>query len=333
MSDARSSSATATTGTAEPRRAYRGRFAPTPSGPLHFGSLVAAVGSWLDARAHGGEWLVRIEDLDPPRERPGAAADILATLDRLGLHWDGEVWHQSRRAAAYEAALAQLAAAGRLRSCHCSRTQLAALPENRLQRSGEELFHPLHCVGRATGDAGAGAMRLRVPDREVRFLDQVQGLQASNVARTVGDFVLRRRDGLIAYQLAVVVDDAAQGITDVVRGCDLLGSTARQILLQEQLDLPRPAYMHLPIAVGNTGIKLSKSEDAPALSRSAPAVQVVAALEFLNQGPPAGLARESLDDVWRWAIAHWQPQRFAGMTGRRIDTVPDAHATTEDSTP
>lgn len=333
MSDARSSSATATTGIAESQRPYRGRFAPTPSGALHFGSLVAAVGSWLDARAHGGEWLVRIEDLDPPRERPGAAADILATLDRLGMHWDGEVWHQSRRAAAYEAALAQLASAGRLRRCHCSRAQLAALPENRMHRSGEELFHPLHCVGGASGAGDAGALRLRVPDQEVRFLDRVQGPQACNVARTVGDFVLKRRDGLFAYQLAVVVDDAAQGITDVVRGCDLLASTARQIVLQEQLELPRLDYMHLPIAVSDTGIKLSKSEDAPALSRSAPAVQVVAALEFLQQGPPAGLARESLTDVWCWAIAHWQPQRFAGVTSRRIDTVPDAHATTEDSTP
>jgi glutamyl-Q tRNA(Asp) synthetase len=154
---------------------------------------------------------------------------------------------------------------------------------------------------------------LRAPDRDIEFVDRVQGQQRSNVARTVGDFVLRRRDGLFAYQLAVVVDDGFQGITDIVRGADLLSSTARQVVLQQALRLPPVTYMHLPIAVGNTGIKLSKSGDAPALSRSSPAAQVVAALEFLHQAPPADLARASLAEVWQWAIAHWQPQRFTGV--------------------
>jgi glutamyl-Q tRNA(Asp) synthetase len=321
VSDAKSSSAIATTGTADPGRAYRGRFAPSPTGPLHFGSLVAAVGSFLDARAHGGAWLVRIEDLDPPRERPGAADDILRTLDRFGLHWDGPVLRQSARADAYEDALARLAADGALRSCLCSRAQLAALPENERREPGEELFHPARCLAPADGAGLPPALRFRAPDRDVEFVDRVQGLQRSNVARAVGDFVLKRRDGPYAYQLAVVVDDAAQGITDVVRGADLLGSTARQIVLQDALRIPRPAYMHLPIAVGLTGLKLSKSEDAPALSRSSPAAQVVAALGFLRQAPPADLGHASLDEVWQWAIGHWRPQRCAGVT---TDTVTHA---------
>ena len=313
MSDARSSSATATTGTAEPARPYRGRFAPSPSGPLHFGSLIAAIGSFLEARTRGGEWLVRIEDVDPPRERPGAADDILATLERFELHWDGPVLRQSARTAAYQAALEQLAAAGSLRPCLCSRAQLATLAENQRRPAGEELFHPPECVALAPGPADVPAWRLRAPDRDVEFMDRVQGIQCSNVARTAGDFVLKRRDGLFAYQLAVVVDDGFQGITDIVRGADLLSSTARQVLLQQALGLPPVTYMHLPIAVSNTGIKLSKSEDAPALSRSSPAAQAVAALEFLRQAPPAGLERAPLAEVWQWAITHWQPGRFTGM--------------------
>jgi len=313
VSDAKSSSATATTGTAEPARPYRGRFAPSPSGPLHFGSLVAAIGSFLEARSRGGEWLVRIEDLDPPREQPGAADEILATLERFELNWDGPVLRQSTRAAAYEAALERLAGSGALRPCLCSRAQLAALPENQRRSAGEELFHPPECIAPSPGPADIPAWRLRAPDRETGFMDRVQGPQSSNVARTVGHFVLKRRDGLYAYQLAVVVDDAFQGITDIVRGADLLSSTARQVVLQQALLLPPVTYMHLPIAVSNTGIKLSKSEDAPALSRSSTAAQAVAALEFLRQAPPAGLARAPLSEVWQWAITHWQPGRVSGV--------------------
>jgi glutamyl-Q tRNA(Asp) synthetase len=319
VSDAKSSSATATTGTADPGRAYRGRFAPSPSGALHFGSLVAAVGSFLDARAHGGCWLVRIEDLDPPRERPGAAGDILRTLERFGLHWDEAVLRQSTRADAYEAALARLAESGALRTCACTRAQLADLPQNQCRTPGDELFHPSECLAPVTAAPLLPALRLRSPDRDVEFVDQVQGVQRSNVARTVGDFVLKRRDGPYAYQLAVVVDDAEQAITNVVRGADLLASTARQIVLQDALRLPHPAYMHLPIAVGTTGLKLSKSEDAPGLSRSSPAAQLVAVLEFLRQAPPPDLGQASLDELWRWAIDHWHPRHCAGVT---TDTLP-----------
>jgi glutamyl-Q tRNA(Asp) synthetase len=334
VSDARSSSATATTGTAEPGRPYRGRFAPSPSGPLHFGSLVAAVGSFLEARVRGGQWLVRIEDLDPPRERPGAADDILRTLDHLGLHWDGPVLRQSARSAAYEAALERLGTAGRLRSCLCSRGQLTALPANQQRGPGEELFHPPQCLAVNSGMTGRPpALRFRAPDCEVEFVDRVQGRQRANVARSVGDFVLKRSDGLFAYQLAVVVDDAEQGVTDIVRGADLLSSTPRQIVLQDALGLRPLTYMHLPIAVSETGLKLSKSEDAPALSRSSSAAQIVAALEFLRQAPPAGLERAPLAEVWQWANAHWQPERIAGIRTGRVTLEQGAHEQTGSSSP
>jgi glutamyl-Q tRNA(Asp) synthetase len=317
VSDARSSSAIATTGIADSPRPYRGRFAPSPSGPLHFGSLVAAVGSFLEARSHGGQWLVRIEDLDPPRVKPGAAEDILATLDRLGLHWDGPVLFQSARTAAYVDAIEHLAAQDRLRPCRCSRSLLAGLPVNRNRTKGDEIFHPAQCPPEAESPDTTPTWRFRAPDRVVEFLDRVQGIQQENVARTVGDFVLRRRDGLVAYQLAVVVDDAAQGVTHVVRGMDLLASTARQILLQEALGVPRPGYLHLPLAVDESGLKLSKSDDAPALTGVAPSAQVVAALDFMRQAPPPELARAPLSVVWAWAIANWQPQHFAGVAAAR----------------
>jgi len=314
VSGAKSSSAIATT--VEVSRPYRGRFAPSPSGPLHFGSLVAAVASWLEARVRSGEWLLRIEDLDPPREKPGAAGDILAALDQLGLHWDGAVLRQSTRLDAYHAALDRLAADGLLRSCTCTRAALAALPENQRPDTGDELFHPPQCLPAAGTPAAGAARRFRVPDRNVEFMDRVQGLQVINVARCVGDFVLRRRDGLFAYQLAVVVDDAEQGISDIVRGADLLSSTPRQILLQRALGLPSVTYMHVPLAVGRDGLKLSKSEDAPGLMLAAPARQAVAALEFLGQEPPSELARGGVAEVWGWAVTHWHPERVAGLVSR-----------------
>jgi glutamyl-Q tRNA(Asp) synthetase len=313
VSDGKSSSAIATTGIAEAPARYRGRFAPSPSGPLHFGSLVAAVGSFLEARVCGGEWLVRIEDLDPLRTRPGAVHGILRTLEQLGLNWDGEVVHQSCRTDAYRAAFDRLRAAGRLQTCHCSRAQLAALPANQARAPGEELVHPDQCLPGSHRTAAAPAWRFRAPDCEIAFVDRVQGPRSENVARTSGDFVVRRRDGLCAYHLAVVVDDADQGITDVVRGADLLDSTARHILLQRALQAPQPTYMHLPLAVDASGVKLSKSADAPAVRHPAPAEPIVAVLEFLRQDPPAALGRARLDEVWAWAIEHWQPSRFSGI--------------------
>ena len=301
-----------------PQPPYRGRFAPSPTGDLHFGSLVAAVGSWLDARSRGGEWRVRIEDLDPPRERPGAADQILRNLDGLGLHWDGPVVRQSTRSEAYAAALDRLQDLGLIRRCSCTRSALAALASNFERSSEDELYHPADCVG-GTGESPGHAIRLRVADRDVQFVDRSLGTVRSNVAAATGDFVLRRRDGLYAYQLAVVVDDAWQGITDLVRGADLLPSTPRQILLQQALVLPTPAYLHLPLAVDDRGRKLSKSEDAPAAGRNGPGDALVAVLGFLRQQPPRGLAAAGRDEVLRWAVAHWHPEYFAGMRERRVD--------------
>ncbi len=298
---------------------YRGRFAPSPSGALHFGSLVAAVGSYLDARTHGGEWLLRIEDLDPPRTRPGATDRIMAELEAYGFQWDGAVLRQSDRFDTYVDAIAQLERAGRLRGCHCSRSVLARLPENvaRPTGTGEELFHPADCVLLEPASALGSALRLRVPAGAVTFDDRSLGPQSLDVAVTGGDFVLRRRDGLYAYQLAVVVDDAAQGITDVVRGCDLLGSTARQVLLQRALGLPAVRYLHLPLAVDDRGLKLSKSGNAPAVGdRDGLTRYLVSVLDFLGQSPPLELAREPLDQVWEWALGHWRIEGFAGCASR-----------------
>jgi glutamyl-Q tRNA(Asp) synthetase len=323
VSGAKSNSATGTTGTAEFSGRYRGRFAPSPTGPLHFGSLVAALGSFLEARTRAGAWLVRIEDLDPPRERPGAADQILRSLEALGLHWDGEVLYQSRRREAYEAALDVLAVAGLTRRCGCSRSALAALPENSCRQPGDELFHPADCIWPLDPGHDPHALRFRARGGTVEFEDRCQGPQRFDVACSIGDFVLRRRDGLIAYQLAVTVDDAEQDISDVVRGADLLSSTPRQLLLQSALDYVHPAYMHLPLAVGDNGLKLSKSDDAPALATAAPGAQLAAVLRFLKQEPPAELAHCRPSEVLDWAIGHWRPERFRGILQQPVGPMPD----------
>jgi len=298
---------------------YRGRFAPSPSGLLHFGSLVAAVGSYLDARAHAGQWLVRIEDLDPPRTRPGAAGHILAQLEAYGMEWDGPVLQQSARFDVYAEAIERLNRLHCLRECTCTRSALARLPENesRPAGTGEELFHPAECLAVDAAHGPGQALRLHVPAGAIAFDDRSLGPQSIDVAATTGDFVLRRRDGLYAYQLAVVVDDAAQGITDVVRGCDLLSSTARQVLLQRALGLPPVRYLHLPLAVDDRGLKLSKSEAAPAIGgQGGMAGQLVAVLEFLGQSPPAALTRAPLREIWDWARANWRVEGFAGCAAR-----------------
>ncbi|MCR6661933.1 MAG: tRNA glutamyl-Q(34) synthetase GluQRS [Luteimonas sp.] len=260
-----------------PPTSYRGRFAPSPTGPLHFGSLVAAFGSWLAARQAGGTWLVRIEDLDPPREVAGAAEAQLRTLTAFGLHPDGPVMRQSERHEAYLSALQRLLAAGDAFECHCSRSDLA----------GEDGIHRACLPGRHRPDP---AIRLRVPDgSHITFDDAVHGRIEQDVSRDVGDFVLRRADGLWAYQLAVVVDDAAQGITDIVRGADLLDSTPRQILLQRLLGLPTPRYLHLPLVVDGDDRKLSKSLAALPLDDDDPLPALRAAWATLGQ------ARDVLD--------------------------------------
>src|SRR5579862_4254783 len=242
---AKSSTATATTDTADP---YVGRFAPSPTGDLHLGSLYTAAASFLDARAHAGRWLVRMEDVDRPREVPGAAARILATLEAFGFEWDGEVVRQSERDCDYAAALEALAARGLTFACSCSRSMLA-----------DEERYPGHCRERLHAPGMATAIRLRVEPRVVEFTDRIQGTFRQDVAAAVGDAVLRRRDRLFSYLLAVVVDDAAQGVTHVVRGADLLDNTPRQIYLQGALGLPTPRYAHVPALVEADGSKLAKS--------------------------------------------------------------------------
>jgi glutamyl-Q tRNA(Asp) synthetase len=287
--------------------AYRGRFAPSPTGPLHFGSLVAAVGSWADARAHGGEWLLRMEDLDPPREVPGAADEILRTLEALGLEADGPVIRQSERGDVYRAALDRLRDRGALFACGCTRREIA---DSGLPGSDGGLVYPGTCRNGPPPGRAARAQRVRVDDAEIAFDDALQGEVRQDLGREVGDFVLLRADGFVAYQLAVVVDDAAQGITDVVRGADLLDSTPRQILLQRLLDLPTPRYLHLPVATNAAGEKLSKQTGAPALDRSHPAPALVAALRFLGQPAPPALERATARTVLEWASANWDRARI-----------------------
>ncbi|MGE0876317.1 MAG: tRNA glutamyl-Q(34) synthetase GluQRS [Burkholderiales bacterium] len=276
---------------------YTGRFAPSPTGPLHFGSLVAALAGWLDARAAGGRWLVRMEDLDRPRELPGAADAILRQLEALGLHWDGEVMRQTARTSAYRAALERLA--GHTYWCGCTRREM---DDSALATDGARIYPGTCRDGIAPGKTPR-AVRVRTDDEVIRFVDRVQGECAQSVAHEVGDFVLLRADGLFAYQLAVVVDDAGQAVTDVVRGADLLDSTARQIHLQRLLGYPQPRYLHVPVAVTAAGEKLSKKTGAPPAGTD----DLRRALEFLGQAAPRELAgRELLD----WAKINWSAERI-----------------------
>jgi glutamyl-Q tRNA(Asp) synthetase len=281
---------------------YRGRFAPSPTGPLHFGSLAAALGSYLDARAHGGEWLVRIDDLDLPRVVAGAADDILRTLEALGLEWDGEIVYQSRRDDYYRAALAELEHLGAVYPCACTRKEIA---DSAVGPDGAAIYPGTCRAGLAPGRT-ARAVRLRVEDAPLEFADAVQGRVFQHLGQEVGDFVVRRADGLFAYQLATVVDDAAQGITHVVRGSDLLDSTPRQIYLQRLLGLPVPRYAHLPVAVNERGEKLSKQTLAPAVSATRAVLVLHQALQFLGQEIPGELLQAEPAEFLRWAAASWK---------------------------
>ncbi|MCK9284873.1 MAG: tRNA glutamyl-Q(34) synthetase GluQRS [Rhodocyclaceae bacterium] len=281
---------------------YRGRFAPSPTGPLHFGSVTAALGSYLEARCRAGEWLLRIEDVDQPRCQAGAAADILRTLEALGFTWDGEVIYQRLRTPRYRAALDQLIAAGAAFPCACSRRELGLAGSTAVDGGPR---YPGTCRSGLPRGRSARAWRLRVSDETLTFSDACQGEVAQHLQRDVGDFPLFRADGYFAYQLAVVVDDFEQGVTDVVRGADLLDSTPRQIFLQRCLGLPTPAYAHLPVAVNAAGEKLSKQTHAVAVDAGKAAPVLCAALDFLGQRPPPQLAQVSLQELWAWALAHW----------------------------
>ena len=308
-----------------PKASYRGRFAPSPTGALHLGSLLTATASYLDARQHQGEWWLRVEDVDSPRVVPGAEADILRTLEAFGLTWDGPVLRQSERLPYYLQALEQLQAQGLLYACHCSRKTIA---QHGLM-GVEGYVYPGLCRPQQALPARAlqpgRAWRYALPEaaRPVRWLDRRLGWQAQNVQQEVGDFPLRRADGVVSYHLAVVVDDAASGITDVVRGMDLLHSTARQCLLQTDLALPRPRYLHLPILTNARGEKWSKQTLAPQLNRTQalPLLQQVAELLGLPAAPEGGWAH--LDDFWRWATLHFAVSQLPSAPALVVDLPPN----------
>jgi len=275
----------------------RGRFAPSPTGTLHFGSLVAALGSWLRARSIGGEWWVRIEDIDPPREVPGAAEAIVQQLIAFGLVPDRPVLRQSADRDRHAAARDRLLAADLAYRCACSRADLAPYGGR----------HPAHCIAPPPAAGRPAAVRLRVPPGVVRFDDAVQGPIEQDVAAEVGDFVIWRNDGWPAYQLAVVVDDAAQGVTEVVRGADLLDSTPRQYLLQRLLDLPHPRWMHLPLALDADGRKLGKRDQAHPVDPADPLPALRTALAFLGQAVPGG---DDLPGLLAAAVHAFDPARI-----------------------
>jgi glutamyl-Q tRNA(Asp) synthetase len=283
-------------------RPYVGRFAPSPTGPLHFGSLIAAVASYLDARCHHGQWLVRMEDLDKPREVPGAADDILRTLEAYGFEWDGPVLYQSQRDEAYQATLNTLIEKGLVYPCNCSRREVGDIAHAGL----EGPVYPGLCRHGLSRERKTRAWRFKTDVAHLVFKDEIQGMFDHRMQRDIGDFVLKRADGLFAYQLAVVVDDAEQGITHVVRGADLLNSTSRQILLQFSLKLATPRYAHVPLAGTADGDKLSKQTHAEPISADNAVEMLWQAMQFLGMKPPTYLRKESLPELWNWGLNHWE---------------------------
>ncbi|HSX51806.1 MAG TPA: tRNA glutamyl-Q(34) synthetase GluQRS [Cellvibrio sp.] len=293
---------------------YIGRFAPSPSGPLHFGSLVSALASYLDAKANRGQWLVRMEDLDPPREQPGAAKAILQSLEDHGLHWDGTVIYQSQRSNAYQSCLDALLQAGLVYPCTCSRQDLTAMGGI---YNGHCRNHPIDST---TNDHNNIALRLKLydlPDRAtselIHFNDIFQGPQTQNLRTQAGDQILKRRDGFFAYQLAVVVDDIAQGITHIIRGSDLLEVTGRQLFFFDLLGATLPQFGHVPLAIQANGQKLSKQNHAKAIDGKRAGRNLWDGLAFLGQEPPAELTEASTAEVLDWGINHWQRSAVRGL--------------------
>jgi len=275
---------------------YTGHFAPSPTGPVHFGTLIAAVGSYLQAKKNNGAWLIRIEDVDITRKIEGADVDILNTLEAFGFEWQGDIVYQSERSEYYQQALDQLITQSLVFPCICSRKQLA--------ESNSDVY-PGTCRDRKLPEKNQHALRLQAKDISIKFNDTVMGAQSQNIKQQCGDFIIRRRDNLFAYQLAVVVDDALQNITEIVRGADLLDSTARQIYLQQLLHYPTPDYCHLPLAIDATGNKISKSEGAVKIDINNKEKSLISALNFLGQQAPAELVKSNINDIWKWAIDNW----------------------------
>jgi len=277
---------------------YIGRFAPSPSGELHFGSLIAALGSYLQARAQQGTWLVRIEDIDPPREVPGAAAAILRQLEHYGLHWDGEVVWQSRRHDAYRERLAWLYEQGLCYYCTCTRARIQSV----------DGIYDGHCRDLHL-EAKNAALRLRQTQPVLRFHDTLRGAIVTDEKLAREDFIIHRRDGLFAYNLAVVVDDHFQGVNEIVRGADLIEPTVRQISLYQHFGWQAPDYIHLPLALNRDGNKLSKQNHAPALSPGDPRPEIIRALQFLNQDIVKGWQDLSIENLLKNAVANWTLSR------------------------
>jgi glutamyl-Q tRNA(Asp) synthetase len=275
---------------------YRGRFAPSPTGPVHYGTLIAAVGSYLQAKKNHGEWFIRIDDIDTCRVVDGADDDILRTLEHFGFEWNGNIIYQTQQIESYQQALEQLKSQSLVFPCLCSRKQLAKTDSS---------IYPGTCRHRSLPEKKEHALRVLSQDINIEFNDIVMGQQLQNIKQHCGDFIVRRRDGLFAYQLAIVVDDAAQNITEVVRGADLLGSTHRQIYLQQLLNYSTPGYCHLPLAVDNLGNKISKSGNAAKVDIKNKENLIINALNFLGQRPPDDLIKSQLNDIWLWAIKHW----------------------------
>lgn len=284
-----------------------GRFAPSPTGPLHLGSLVAAVASYCDAKAQGGKWLVRMEDVDTSREVQGAAQHILGTLEAYGFAWDGEVLFQSQRGDIYQHALNQLITQGDVYPCTCSRKEIA---DSSTSIGIEGAIYPGTCREQLSHPDRTPAWRIKVDEQTIQFNDRALGHMQHHLARDIGDFVLKRADGLFTYQLAVVVDDQLQGVTDVVRGADLLNSTTRQIHLQQTLGFSTPRYLHIPVVTNADGEKLSKQTLAEAVSQEKTSETLFQALSFLNtffnQPVPSQLKQSPMPDIWQWAISHWK---------------------------
>lgn len=282
-----------------------GRFAPSPTGPLHFGSLVAALASYLSAKSQNGLWLVRMEDLDPPREEPGAADNILRTLEAYGLKWDGPVMYQSTRAGAYEDALARLNENGLTYYCTCSRRDIEEI--------NQEQAHPRRYPGTCrsqTHSVADSAIRVLTDDSTISFTDLLQGNIKQNVNAETGDFILKRRDGLYAYHLAVVVDDIDQRVTEIVRGCDLLDSTPPQMYLYGLLNHAVPKYFHIPTVVNKNGQKLSKQNLAKALDINNAKATLFRGLAYLGVPPPETIGDMTIEELIHWGVNAWQPEKL-----------------------
>lgn len=286
---------------------YVGRFAPSPTGPLHFGSLLTAVASYLDAKSHQGTWLVRIEDLDPPREMAGAAEQILSTLESYGLHWDGEITFQSERHHIYEDVIQTLLTRKQAFYCTCSRKQLSL-------NTSQPNRYPGTCREQHSPPSSAHSIRLKVDGSDLCINDALQGHYCQHLTKDVGDFIIKRKDQLFAYHLAVVIDDHWQQVSHVVRGIDLLDSTPRQCYLQQILNYETPQYSHLPIAVNNQGQKLSKQTFAKAIETTQSRQTLWTAMSVLGLQPPKALRQEPPENILKWGINAWKTDKLIGLT-------------------